>query len=477
MGRGDSARWDLLGRVIGALREPALLVAAEERRIAHSNLAAEQLLGARSPLGDRSLDSLLVDAQQRGMLGDRLQDGLAARGLVELEGLRLRGASAPPLIVDATAIPVVDGEPRGWILLLRGASAATDRAVERVLAQRMTTVAQLAADVAHKLHNLSTAVLAGLGQLRVELEASGAEPLDGLDALQEVVPKCDAIVDRFVDLCRRHGLAAGAFDVSETVASVATLLEHTLPASLTLAWERDGWPSALFAHGDPELARQVVLGCALALRRALFEGGMLRFDVRRPEPAREEAPTARRCCITLRAWPTAHLPTALADELRAVREVLAPVGGLLEVAADAPRQALEVRLSFSVDTGTAERERLASGGHGERVVLVAPESYVTQVMLAALRTAGYAAEQASGPAALRAALAASRPALVILDDSAGAVVECVPLLAEDQATLLLVGAEPTITRDAGATMTVCRPFQLADIGAWVARLLAGGGAP
>lgn len=146
--------------------------------------------------------------------------------------------------------------------------------------ERLATLGDMAATVAHEVRNPLNAVSMGLQRLRAEFEPPDAADYRRLVSLmQGEVTRINGIVEEFLSLARPLTLSPTAIDVGDLVREVATLVEGQAKAvgveiALRVA---DGLP-AMRADGDR--LRQVLLNVMLNGIQAMPDGGTLDVEVR-----------------------------------------------------------------------------------------------------------------------------------------------------------------------------------------------------
>jgi len=141
--------------------------------------------------------------------------------------------------------------------------------------ERLATVGNLAAAVAHEIRNPLNAVSMGIQRLRVEFEpAPREEYLRMVDLVQAEVRRLNAIVEEFLSLARPIPLKPGPVIVADLIDDVLGLVEpEARGASITIAREIPAGLPVL--HADRDRIKQVLLNLVLNAIQAMPSGGTL----------------------------------------------------------------------------------------------------------------------------------------------------------------------------------------------------------
>jgi signal transduction histidine kinase len=141
--------------------------------------------------------------------------------------------------------------------------------------ERLATVGNMAAAVAHEIRNPLNAVSMGLQRLRVEFEpAPREEYLRMVDLVQGEVRRLNVIVEEFLSLARPMSLKPEPINVAALLDEVLSLLEsEARGAGIVVVREiADGLP---VLHADRDRIKQVLLNLVLNAIQAMPSGGTL----------------------------------------------------------------------------------------------------------------------------------------------------------------------------------------------------------
>jgi two-component system sensor histidine kinase HydH len=146
---------------------------------------------------------------------------------------------------------------------------------EMARGERLATVGNLAAAVAHEIRNPLNAVSMGMQRLRVEFApAPRDEYLRLIDLVQGEVRRLNTIVEEFLSLARPMPLKPVPIDVAALLDEVLGLVDsEARGGGITVAREiADGLPAL---HADRDRVKQVLLNLVLNAIQAMPSGGTL----------------------------------------------------------------------------------------------------------------------------------------------------------------------------------------------------------
>ncbi|HEV8241695.1 MAG TPA: response regulator [Thermoanaerobaculia bacterium] len=391
------AREELLG-----LRFDALYPAAERRRVlsALEQLAFERYTSGSTPASGTTI-ALEVPVRRR--------DGAVFPAEVSIASFH--GGGQP--LVQA---------------VVRDLSAR--RALEQRLqeVQKMEALGRLAGGVAHDLNNLLT-VIQGYGALLENVVPQGGDARRFLDEVNAAGQRASALTHQLLAFSRRQVLQPRLVDVNEEILRLERLLRATLGEDVRLELELCAELSRV--RIDPAQLEQVIVNLAVNARDAMPDGGELTLAtdlVPAPGPLTGDDPWAGAPWVRLQARDTgvgmsadvlAHLfepffttkkrgkgtGLGLASVYGAVRQS----GGDIRVeSVPGMGTTFEVLLPPATDeasplneTGSHAAIVRPASGSGERVLVVEDDAAVRGLVVAVLRGAGYAVEEAAnGDAAL-----------------------------------------------------------------------------
>jgi len=140
--------------------------------------------------------------------------------------------------------------------------------------ERMAAVGQLSAGIAHDFNNIMAAISL-YTQLALR-DAGLPDPLASrLRVINDQVNLAADLVEQMLDFGRQSVIEREALEMGASLTKSAVLLEHTIPADVTLVTEVE--PGDHIVMADPSRVQQAVLNLALNARDAMPDGGRLRI--------------------------------------------------------------------------------------------------------------------------------------------------------------------------------------------------------
>jgi len=243
-----------------------------EGKIIDANPAMVQTLGYpdRDTLLSVNADDFYVDPGDR----KRWQLLIGRDDAVRRYETRMRRRDGSVIWVEENIRAVRDAERR--VLYFEGSvEDITERLnLEAQLrqSQKMESIGQLAAGVAHDFNNILTIIK---GHTDLLLAKSSVLP-----ELQEPLKKISAAADRAANLTRqlltfsrRQIIQQRPLDLNEVISNVASMLERTLGEDIVLNFDFERELPAIYA--DASMVEQIVINLAVNARDAMPRGGQL----------------------------------------------------------------------------------------------------------------------------------------------------------------------------------------------------------
>ena len=251
---------------------PALLV-DPDMRISSCNDATARLFGIRDLAGRPVADLFETPADARTLL-DRtllvLSDGHQTGDVV----LRRADGGRFPGRVEALALANDAGEIAGYLLLIRTGGASSEDADRLLRRERLATMGELAAQLAHEIRNPLLAIGASLSSLQHDL-ADRPGVLEVLRMAVAEVARLDMALRDYLSLAVRHGGSPTQVNLPEIIRETIRLMQHSPKQSgRTILCEV---PEGLSVRGDPEGLRHVFFNLLLNALEATPPGGTVRF--------------------------------------------------------------------------------------------------------------------------------------------------------------------------------------------------------
>lgn len=170
------------------------------------------------------------------------------------------------------------------------ANALMRKRAERIAAQaqKMASIGQLAAGVAHDFNNILTSLLGSAHLLRASAEVPESCRPD-LETIIGEGERAAQLIGQLLDYTRQAPAEMRVTDLAALLEATHGILCRALPANISIAVENAEEPLPVLANASR--IQQVLLNLALNARDAMLKGGSLRLSLRRlNRPGDEPAP-------------------------------------------------------------------------------------------------------------------------------------------------------------------------------------------
>jgi len=197
----DVSETELLNRRLDALERynenivqsinSALLVVDEAGVITFANPTAGHILGCASAalIGRRVADWFSTSLGGPSLISQTLQEGVRFKGAETM--IRLDTGAALPIGISCTALVDHEGHTHGAVAIFQDLSEIKQLQQQVLQQEKMASIGQLAAGVAHEINNPMGFIHANLYQMSEYLEDIGCY-LDSVDQLRSAVETHDA---------------------------------------------------------------------------------------------------------------------------------------------------------------------------------------------------------------------------------------------------------------------------------------------
>jgi two-component system sensor histidine kinase HydH len=252
--------------------ESGVLLLDAEHRVADANPAALKLLGITRERARAAEASALL---RTGVAGEDLARDVFAASRLEREAvLHTPGAGDVPVLLAATRI----GRPPWVLVSLRDLTSMRRMQQELRRHERLATLGQLSAGVAHEIRN----PLAGIGtsaQVLLKRFDAGDDRARFVQVILDEVARLDRIVTSLLQYARPRQPELKAVRLADCVARVVAMSRANAERQgVTL--ESEVAPRLAPVYVDADLVHQVLLNVSLNALQAMPSGGTLRYEVR-----------------------------------------------------------------------------------------------------------------------------------------------------------------------------------------------------
>jgi signal transduction histidine kinase/ActR/RegA family two-component response regulator len=138
--------------------------------------------------------------------------------------------------------------------------------------QKMESVGQLAAGVAHDFNNMLTIIQGHAGML-VARAAQAPELLDSSQAIYFAAERAAGLTRQLLMFSRKNVMQPKPLDLREVVSHMSKMLQRLLGETITL--QLDAPPTLPLTHADIGMVEQVIMNLAVNARDAMPKGGLL----------------------------------------------------------------------------------------------------------------------------------------------------------------------------------------------------------
>ncbi len=142
-------------------------------------------------------------------------------------------------------------------------------------AQKLETVGQLAAGVAHNFNNLLT-VVAGFTELLMARHSEGVDRSD-LEEIKKAASRGAVLTRQLLAFSRRHDSAPAKLDLNLTISELRDMLSRIIREDITLQIALA--PSPAWVLIDPHEVEQILLNLVLNARDAMPTGGTIAIEI------------------------------------------------------------------------------------------------------------------------------------------------------------------------------------------------------
>ena len=154
--------------------------------------------------------------------------------------------------------------------------------------QKMESVGQLAAGVAHDFNNMLTIIQGHAGMLMVK-PSLPPELLDSAQAIYFAAERAASLTRQLLMFSRKNVMQPKPLDLREVVSHMGKMLQRLLGETIKL--EFDPPAEIPLVQADTGMVEQVIMNLAVNARDAMPKGGTLSI---RTDPVEIDTPTSRR---------------------------------------------------------------------------------------------------------------------------------------------------------------------------------------
>lgn len=275
--RAAREKLELLATAMGAARDGFMITDTQaapaikyvnEAMCRITGYSAEELVG-QSPR--------VLEGRRTGhRLADALERALRTGESCEIETIHYRkGGQEFPVEWQVAPIRSETGDITGCVTIYRDVSERQALAEQLRQAQKLEAIGQLAAGVAHDFNNLLTAIF-GYTALASRTLPAGHAAIQSLQRVEQAARQASGVAGGLLAFSRRHTLERRPVNLRLVLEETARLLRRMLPARIELVVENPDEPPVA-VNADGMQIQQLLFNLAINARDAMPSGGTLRL--------------------------------------------------------------------------------------------------------------------------------------------------------------------------------------------------------
>jgi PAS domain S-box-containing protein len=169
-----------------------------------------------------------------------------------------------------------DAARTSWVLVLEEVTKERENQRYQEVQDRLATVGQLAAALAHDFNNVLGVITVYADILQMEPELTDKQQQQLITIVEQTKHAAD-LVRQMLDFSRRSVMERSQIDLYLLLNEQVKLLQHTLPENIDIKLQLDR--KHLIIDADPTRLRQVLMNLAINARDAMPGGGRLSFTL------------------------------------------------------------------------------------------------------------------------------------------------------------------------------------------------------
>ena len=267
---------EFLATILQSIND-AVIACDDSWCVSYINPAAELLIGANT---EQVLQKPIVQVLQIMQLESKMpispkdlasQDDSKSAGTEFL--LREQGGNLRRVILNTARLKLrVGGCEDAAVFMLR--DVTKQRVLEESLlqSQRMESLGQLAAGIAHDLNNLLTVVCINSGLL-FEMPSANSTQRELLQDINKATERATTMTQQLLAIGKKQVVQSRTVDLNAIVQSRMDFVNRLLSPKVSTLREIHATPLAI--HADSEQIEQVLFNLAINARKRLSDGGVL----------------------------------------------------------------------------------------------------------------------------------------------------------------------------------------------------------
>jgi len=227
--------------------------------------------------------ALLESGTMAGLLADAaeiapIQEAVRRQGFVrDWEcTLQTRGGRKLEVLLSMTARMDADGKVTEYEGIVKDITQRKQISRQLLQADRLASLGQLAAGVAHEINNPLGLIL-GYTQLLIRAESGDSSRRADLETIEKQTRNCKKIVEDLLNFARRTGTRLTAIDVNQAMEAVLDVIRHQLTLD-NVVIHTDYANDLPPIEGDGEKLKQVFMNLLINAKQAIHKNGSIRVS-------------------------------------------------------------------------------------------------------------------------------------------------------------------------------------------------------
>ncbi len=250
-----------------------IIAVDREGKIAEFNRAAQKTFGYEPvEVLEQPITLLFADKQEgERILQKTLEDGKSS---AQILSVRKNGEHFPASF-STSVIKNDRGEVQGIVGTARDITEQLNLEAQLRHAQKMDSIGQLAAGVAHDFNNILT-VIQGYASLLLTNKTLAPEISEPLHEISAAGEHAASLTRQLLTFSRKQTIQPRSLDLNAVIQNVTKMLTRLLGEDIDLKVENK--ESLPLIHADPGMLEQIIINLAVNARDAMPDGGQIRVS-------------------------------------------------------------------------------------------------------------------------------------------------------------------------------------------------------
>ncbi|MEW5869231.1 MAG: ATP-binding protein [Chloroflexota bacterium] len=195
----------------------------------------------------------------------------------------------PASVFEVAARPLIgESQQTGWVMVLREVTRERELQAQALMQQRLATVGQMAAGMAHDFNNIMASILVYTDMLDLDAGIS-QNSRERVGVIRKQIKRATELIRQILDFSRRSVMQMTSLDLLALLEETEKLLQGVLPGAI--AFEVKYPFGEYWVRGDATRLQQVFVNLCLNARDAMPRGGRLQVELERYSPDGRQPPS------------------------------------------------------------------------------------------------------------------------------------------------------------------------------------------